>query len=157
MWKSDVKISTTKDAYESLLNVASQSTKWLLDDASVRTVGNEVTLEWTDVGWYDDDPDSQFILNYLRENRYHFTFSRYCMGTDDYETESSIKNEVREIIEEYREGCKHRQIDDKTLEEKGKSTRKDGCIWGEFDYGIVYLRDDAVDTLIKYIEELGGQ
>jgi hypothetical protein len=156
MWKSDVKISTTKDAYDSLLNVASQSTKWLLDDASVKTVGNEVTLKWTNVGWYNNDPDSQFVLNYLRDNKYHFTFSRWDPETDDYETESSVKNEVRDIIEEYKESCKHRKIEDKTLEERGKSTRKDGCIWGEFDYGIVYLRDDAVDTLIKYIEELGG-
>lgn len=156
MWKSDIKISTTKDAYESLLNVASQSTKCLLDDASVKTVGNKVTLEWENVGWYKDDPDSQFILNYLRDNKYHFKFSRWSLGVNEYETESSIKNEVQDIIEEYKEACEHRRIDDKTLEERGKSTREEGCIWGEFDYGTIYLRDDAVDTLIKYIEELGG-
>ena len=27
---------------------------------------------------------------------------------------------------------------------------------GEFRYGIVYLRDDAVEVLLDYIKELGG-
>ena len=39
---------------------------------------------------------------------------------------------------------------------RDSSGLKTGVVIRTRDYGIVYLRDDAVDTLIKYIEELGG-
>lgn len=49
-----------------------------------------------------------------------------------------------------------RALTDNYLALLGETTRSDGPtnIAGEFDYGIVYMRDDAVEILLKYIEEL---
>ena len=48
---------------------------------------------------------------------------------------------------------------DATLIEEGSSIRSGGIVGNiacEFDRGIVYLRDDAVEVLLNYIEYLKG-
>ena len=49
-----------------------------------------------------------------------------------------------------------RALTDNYLALLNETTRSDSptYIAGELDYGIVYMRDDAVEILLKYIEEL---
>jgi hypothetical protein len=52
-----------------------------------------------------------------------------------------------------------RALSDEYLLSENRPTRASNpkYIAGEFDYGIVYMRDDAVEILLKYIERLEGE
>lgn len=61
------------------------------------------------------------------------------------------------ILEKYRKACEQRQISDDYLREHDFPTRSDSQMAIEIPYGVIYLRDDAVDVLIKRIEELEAE
>lgn len=64
----------------------------------------------------------------------------------------------KEVIREFNEACKTWQLSDGYLTDNRYATRADiPCIANEMRYGIVYLRDDAVELLITRIEELEKQ
>ena len=59
------------------------------------------------------------------------------------------------MIKEYEERSDHICLSDKYLEECNASyTRETAPLVGEYEYGIAYLRDDAVELLINRIREL---
>lgn len=62
--------------------------------------------------------------------------------------------DVKEILHKYRDKCRDCQLSDEYLQKHKCEARTDIPIAVEFPYGIVYLQDDAVDALIKRIEEL---
>lgn len=65
----------------------------------------------------------------------------------DYET----------ILKKYRKACEQRQLSEEYLRENDCEVRSDLPVAIEFSYGVIYLRDDAVDVLIKRIEELEAE
>lgn len=61
----------------------------------------------------------------------------------------------KDVIKEYEERSDHIYLSDKYLEECNASyTRETAPLVGEYEYGIAYLRDDAVELLINRIREL---
>ena len=62
----------------------------------------------------------------------------------------------KDVIKEYEERCNHIYLSDDYLEScSGVTyTRKNAPLVGEYEYGIAYLRDDAVELLINRIREL---
>ena len=61
-----------------------------------------------------------------------------------------------DVIKEYEERRDHIYLSDNYLENcSGVTyTRKNAPLIGEYEYGIAYLRDDAVELLINRIREL---
>ena len=82
----------------------------------------------------------------------------------DYEKEWGdhipLKERAHKVRAYWKEKSKRELSDDylASVNEKMRATDPE-FIAGEFDYGIVYMRDDAVDILLKYIEQLecGGE
>ena len=62
--------------------------------------------------------------------------------------------DYKKVLQDYKAACQRRQLSDEYLREQKCETRADLPITAEFPYGVVYLQDDAVDVLIKRIEEL---
>ena len=60
----------------------------------------------------------------------------------------------KDVIKEFKEKCDRYCLSDEYLESIGSTTRKDAVMCGEYQYGIVYVRDDAVELLIDRINEL---
>lgn len=61
----------------------------------------------------------------------------------------------KDVIKEYEKRSDHICLSDKYLEECNASyTRETAPLVGEYEYGIAYLRDDAVELLINRIREL---
>ena len=61
----------------------------------------------------------------------------------------------KDVIKEYEERSNHICLSDEYLEEHCcEYTRKIAPLVGEYEYGIAYLRDDAVELLIDRIKEL---
>lgn len=67
-----------------------------------------------------------------------------------------IEEKYELVKTEYDRVCENRRLDNDYLIENGCSIRDgvEGNIAGDYQYGIVYLRDDAVDVLIEYIDNL---
>lgn len=60
-----------------------------------------------------------------------------------------------EVINLYQDYCSRKWLSDEYLESKNYDTRDDDWnLVGEYEYGMVYLRDDGVDILISEIERL---
>lgn len=60
----------------------------------------------------------------------------------------------KDVIKEFKEKCDRYCLSDEYLNSIGNDTRKDAVMCGEYQYGIVYMRDDAVELLIRRINEL---
>lgn len=61
----------------------------------------------------------------------------------------------KDVIKEYEERCSHICLSDNYLKNYSASyTRETAPLVGEYEYGIAYLRDDAVELLINRIKEL---
>lgn len=60
----------------------------------------------------------------------------------------------KDVINEFKEKCDRYCLSDEYLESIGSITRKDAVICGEYEYGMVHMRDDAVKLLIDRINEL---
>ena len=60
----------------------------------------------------------------------------------------------KDVINEFRKNCNNYSLSDDFLNSIGNDTRKDAVMCGEYQYGIVYVRDDAVELLIDRINEL---
>ena len=60
----------------------------------------------------------------------------------------------KDVINEFRKNCNNYSLSDDYLNSIGNDTRKDAEMCGEYQYGIVYVRDDAVELLIDRINEL---
>ena len=67
-----------------------------------------------------------------------------------------LSEQYKIVKDKFIERCKNKQLGDEYLIKNECTPRNliSGNICGDFDYGIVYLRDDAVEVLLKYIEEL---
>lgn len=65
----------------------------------------------------------------------------------------------RDVIKEYEERRNHICLSDNYLENCNgvMYTRKNAPLIGEYEYGIAYLRDDAVELLIDRIRELENE
>ena len=73
--------------------------------------------------------------------------------TVDVEEEISIT--YKDVIKEYEEQKSNICLSEEYLEEHNSEfTRKNLPLVGEYEYGIAYLRDDAVELLIDRIREL---
>lgn len=62
-----------------------------------------------------------------------------------------------DVIKAFDNASNERALSDEYLQECGCQTREDVEIANELRYGIVYLRDDAVELLIARIKELEKQ
>lgn len=77
----------------------------------------------------------------------------------DYEKEwgehISLKERAYKVKALWKNQSK-RELSDDYLSSQNQDTRAKNptYIAGEFDYGIIYMRDDAVDILLEYIERL---
>ena len=60
----------------------------------------------------------------------------------------------KDVIKEFKEKCDRYCLSDEYLDGIGSITRKDVVMCGEYVYGIVHMRDDAVKLLINRINEL---
>lgn len=60
----------------------------------------------------------------------------------------------KDVINEFKEKCNRYCLSDEYLKSIDNTTRKDAVLCGEYEYGMVYLRDDAVKLLIDKINEL---
>ena len=61
----------------------------------------------------------------------------------------------KDVIKEYEERRNHIYLSDDYLKDCSTSyTRETAPLVGEYEYGIAYLRDDAVELLINRIKEL---
>ena len=61
----------------------------------------------------------------------------------------------KDVIKEYEKRSNHICLSNKYLEECDATyTRETAPLVGEYEYGIAYLRDDAVELLIARIKEL---
>jgi hypothetical protein len=67
-----------------------------------------------------------------------------------------LKKRIAKIREKWENRCRNRALPDDYLRSHYQTTRTDSPegIAGEFDYGIIYMRDDAVDILFEYIKLL---
>ena len=62
--------------------------------------------------------------------------------------------QYKKALQEFERVCGNRQLSDDYLRDQNCETRKDLPVAIEFEYGVVYLRDDAVDALLARIKEL---
>lgn len=68
----------------------------------------------------------------------------------------SLKERADRVIDLFDRSSNARCLGDDRIEEAGRESRRSGeaCVAGDLSYGIVYLRDDAVDILVERIREL---
>ena len=62
-----------------------------------------------------------------------------------------------EIIKIFNNECKNNSLSDGFISAENGVIRKNSPIVGQFSYGIVYLRDDAVNVLIERINQLENE
>ena len=62
--------------------------------------------------------------------------------------------DYKEVIAEFKKASNRYCLSDAYLAEEGDPTRENHPIAGEYAYGIVFVRDDAVELLIDRINEL---
>lgn len=60
----------------------------------------------------------------------------------------------KEVIEEFNKACNRYCLSDEYLKDIDSPTREDCEMCGEYAYGMVFMRDDAVEVLIDRIKEL---
>ena len=70
--------------------------------------------------------------------------------------DDSLAVRASKMISIYKSCCDARRMSDESLEEEGSETRYSGepTFCGDFQRGIMYLRDDAVDILVARIAQL---
>jgi hypothetical protein len=104
---------------------------------------------------------------YIADDGTAFDTKEECQ---QYETENALSNydkewgksiPLKERAHKVRGSWRsqsRRALSDEYLLSENRPTRASNpkYIAGEFDYGIVYMRDDAVEILLKYIERLGA-
>ena len=61
---------------------------------------------------------------------------------------------VKMVREEFTNLCQQKELDNDYLEENKYKTRYETHVAVEVNYGIIYLRDDAVRILLEYIDIL---
>lgn len=70
-----------------------------------------------------------------------------------------IDQQYKIVRDAFEDALSNRSLSDSYLIEHGSDCRSGGIggnITAEYSYGIVHLRDDAVEVLLKYIEFLNG-
>lgn len=67
------------------------------------------------------------------------------------------KSKIKDVIKEFIDDCNRRALSDDYLQECGCETRAEFPMTIEFSYGVMYLRDDAVELLIECIKELENE
>lgn len=67
-----------------------------------------------------------------------------------------LEQRANKVIETFDHACGQKALDDEYLDGVGKPTRYAGelPLVGDYSYGVLYLRDDAVQTLISRIRDL---
>ena len=60
----------------------------------------------------------------------------------------------KDVIEEYNRAANRICLSDEYLEDVDSPTRQELPIVGDYQYGVAYMRDDAVELLIDRIHEL---
>ena len=60
----------------------------------------------------------------------------------------------KDVIEDFNKKCEHYCLSDGYLEGIGNPTRETTEMCGEYQYGMVFVRDDGVELLIERIHEL---
>ena len=60
----------------------------------------------------------------------------------------------KDVIEDFKNKCNSCCLSDDWLYNQQCQTRETSVMCGEYQYGIVYVRDDAVELLIDRINEL---
>ena len=70
--------------------------------------------------------------------------------------EVPLEQRANKVIEVFEHACSQKELDDAYLDEVGKPTRYAGGLplWGDYSYGVLYLRDDAVHTLVSRVRDL---
>lgn len=70
--------------------------------------------------------------------------------------EVPLEQRANKVIEVFEDAYCQKALDDAYLDEVGKPTRYSGCLplWGDYSYGVLYLRDDAVRTLVSRVRDL---
>ena len=61
---------------------------------------------------------------------------------------------VKMVREEFTNLCQQKELDNNYLEDNKYKTRYETHAAVEINYGIIYLRDDAVKILLEYIDTL---
>ena len=67
-----------------------------------------------------------------------------------------LEQRANKVIEIFDHACGRKMLDDEHLDSIGKSTRYAGGLplVGDYSYGVLYLRDDAVQTLVSRVRDL---
>ena len=70
--------------------------------------------------------------------------------------EIPLEQRTNKVIEVFEHACSQKELDDAYLDEVEKPTRYSGSLplWGDYSYGVLYLRDDAVRTLVSRVRDL---
>ena len=70
-----------------------------------------------------------------------------------------LEQRANKVIEIFDRACGRKALDDEYLDGVGKPTRYAGelPLVGDYSYGVLYLRDDAVDILIARIRQLEAE
>ena len=70
--------------------------------------------------------------------------------------EIPLEQRANKVIEVFECASDQKELDDAYLDEVGKPTRYAGGLplWGDYSYGVLYLRDDAVHTLVSRVRDL---
>lgn len=70
--------------------------------------------------------------------------------------EVPLEQRANKVIEVFENACCQKGLGDEYLDEVGKPTRYAGGLplWGDYSYGVLYLRDDAVHTLVSRVRDL---
>ena len=70
--------------------------------------------------------------------------------------EVPLEQRANKVIEVFKRASDQKELDDEYLDSVGKPTRYAGGLplWGDYSYGVLYLRDDAVRTLVSRVRDL---
>ena len=70
-----------------------------------------------------------------------------------------LEQRANKVVEAFEKVYNQKALDDEYLDEVGKSTRYAGGLplVGDYSYGVLYLRDDAVDILVARIRQLEAE
>jgi hypothetical protein len=70
--------------------------------------------------------------------------------------EVPLEQRANKVIEVFECASDRKELDDEYLDSVGKPTRYSGDLplWGDYSYGVLYLRDDAVRTLVSRVRDL---
>lgn len=70
--------------------------------------------------------------------------------------EVPLEQRANKVIKVFEDACCQKELGDEYLDEVGKPTRYAGelPLVGDYSYGVLYLRDDAVQTLVCRVHDL---